>query len=148
VSSEEPYNDTVRRHFANPAHAGDLQAGYPHAVAAEVSESEAGLRILLSAQSDGNIIYRLRYRVFGCPHLIAAAEELCSRLEGGPAEGLQDVPVAQLMELLEVPVEKTGRLLLLEDAANALHEACCRLLPGNHAGQEKGTKLARKQSKD
>ena len=118
--SAEPYNDTVRRHFANPAHAGDLQAGYPHVVSADVRESEAGLRVLLAAQIDGNIISRLRYRVFGCPHLIAAAEELCARLEGGTVDALQDVPVAQLMELLEVPVEKTGRLLLLEDAANSL----------------------------
>ena len=126
--SAEPYNDTVRRHFANPAHAGDLQAGYPQVVSVDVSGSEAGPRVLLAAQIDRNVVSRLRYRVFGCPHLIAAAEELCSRLEGAPADALQDVPVAELMELLEVPVEKTGRLLLLEDAANALHEAWCRQL--------------------
>jgi NifU-like protein involved in Fe-S cluster formation len=124
----EPYNDTVRRHFANPAHAGDLQEGYPRPVSAHASGSEEGLRVLLAAQIDGGIVSRLRYRVFGCPHLIAAAEELCTRLEGGPADALQDVPVAQLMELLEVPVGKTGRLLLLEDAAHALHQAICRHL--------------------
>ena len=124
--SAEPYNDTVRRHFANPAHAGDLQEGYARLVRADVSESEAGLRVLLAAGIDGTTIARLRYRVFGCPHLIAAAEEFCARLEGGPVEGLKDVPVTQLMELLEIPVEKTGRLLLLEDAAIALHRACCR----------------------
>jgi NifU-like protein involved in Fe-S cluster formation len=124
--SAEPYNHTVRRHFANPTHAGDLPEGYARVVRADVSESEAGLRVLLAAQIDGNIISRLRYRVFGCPHLIAAAEEFCARLEGATVEGLQDVPVAELMELLEIPVEKTGRLLLLEDAANALHQACSR----------------------
>jgi NifU-like protein involved in Fe-S cluster formation len=72
---------------------------------------------------DGNIVRRLRYRVFGCPHLIAAAEELCGRLEGQGPQALQDVPLAQLMQLLEVPVEKTGRLLLLEDAAHLLAQA-------------------------
>ena len=116
----EPYNDTVRRHFAHPAHAGDLQAGYPDAVTAEVRESQAGSRVLLAAEVDDKVIVRLRYRVFGCPHLIAAAEELCGRLEGRAVDALQDVPVAQLRELLGVPVEKTGRLLLLEDAANSL----------------------------
>lgn len=124
--SAEPYNGTVRRHFANPAHAGDLREGYARLVRADVSGSEAGLRVLLAAHIDGNLIVRLRYRVFGCPHLIAAAEEFCARLEGQVVEALQDVPVTQLMELLEVPVEKTGRLLLLEDAAKALHEACSR----------------------
>jgi NifU-like protein involved in Fe-S cluster formation len=122
----EPYNDTVRRHFANPSHAGDLQEGYPRPVRAHACGSEDGLRVLLAAQIDGGIVSHLRYRVFGCPHLIAAAEEFCARLEGGPVGALQDVPVTQLMELLEVPVEKTGRLLLLEDAANALHQAICR----------------------
>lgn len=121
--SPEPYNDTVRRHFASPAHAGDLRAGYPRVVSADASASEGGPRVLLAAQIDGNVISRMRYRVFGCPHLIAAAEELCARFEGGTVDALQDVPVAQLMELLEVPVEKTGRLLLLEDAANALHRS-------------------------
>jgi NifU-like protein involved in Fe-S cluster formation len=118
--SAEPYNDTVRRHFANPGHAGDLQAGYPDPVSAGATESGAGAGVTLAAEVDGDILRRLRYRVYGCPHLIAAAEELCERLEGRPVDALQDVPVAQLMELLEVPVQKTGRLLLLEDAANAL----------------------------
>lgn len=121
--SADPYNHAVRRHFANPAHAGDLQEGYPRAVTAEVSGSEAGSKVLLAARIDGDTIACIRYRVFGCPHLIAAAEELCRRLEGAPVDALQDVPVAQLMEVLEVPVEKTGRLLLLEDAALALHES-------------------------
>jgi NifU-like protein involved in Fe-S cluster formation len=121
--STEPYNDAVRRLFENPRHAGDPDARYPAVVSAEVSESDAGFRVMLAAEMDGNELRRVRFRVFGCPHLIAAAEELCSRLEGKRPEALQDVPVTQLMELLEVPVEKTGRLLLLEDAAHALARA-------------------------
>jgi NifU-like protein involved in Fe-S cluster formation len=121
--SAEPYNDAVRRLFENPRHAGDADARYPAVVSADVSESDAGFRVLLAAEMDGNEIRRLRFRVFGCPHLIAAAEELCSRLEGKAPTALQDVPVTQLMELLEVPVEKTGRMLLLEDAAHALARA-------------------------
>jgi NifU-like protein involved in Fe-S cluster formation len=129
--SAEPYNDTVRRHFENPLHAGDLPAGYPAELIAEVVESDAGVRIVLAADVDAHTIRCLRYRVFGCPHLIAAAEELCGRLEGQPAQGLQNVPVAQLMTLLAVPVEKTGRLLLLEDAANALAR---KVLAGEPSG--------------
>jgi len=121
--SMEPYNDAVRRRFENPRHAGDPDARYPAAVIAEVSESDAGCRVRLAAEMDGNEIHRLRFRVFGCPHLIAAAEELCSRFQGKAPQALQDVPVAQLMELLEVPVEKTGRMLLLEDAAHSLARA-------------------------
>jgi NifU-like protein involved in Fe-S cluster formation len=129
--STEPYNDAVRRRFENPLHAGDADARYPAVVTAEVSESDAGFQVRLAAEMDDNEIRRLRFRVFGCPHLIAAAEELCSRFEGRLPQALQDVPVTQLMELLEVPVEKTGRMLLLEDAAHSLARA---ILAGEPSG--------------
>jgi hypothetical protein len=87
--------------------------------------------VLLIAEMEGVQMRRLRFRAFGCPHLIAAAEELCSRCEGGPPGALQDVPVAHLMELLQVPVEKTGRMLLLEDAAHSLARA---ILAGEPSG--------------
>lgn len=129
--STEPYNDAVRRRFENPLHAGDPDARYADIVTAEVFQSEAGFRVQLAAETDGNELRRLHFRVFGCPHLIAAAEELCCRFEGRSPEVLQDVPVTQLMEQLEVPVEKTGRLLLLEDAAHALARA---ILSGEPSG--------------
>lgn len=127
----EPYNDAVRHRFENPLHAGDPDARYPFVVTAEYSRSDAGFKVRLGAEMDGGKIRRLRFRAFGCPHLIAAAEELCRRIEGGPAEALQDVPVTQLMEQLDVPVEKTGRILLLEDAAHALGRA---ILTGEPSG--------------
>jgi NifU-like protein involved in Fe-S cluster formation len=129
--SQEPYNDAVRRRFANPLHAGEPDARYPALHTAEASESGAGCRVDLIAEMDGVEMRRLRFRVFGCPHLIAAAEELCSRCEGRPPGALQDVPVTQLMELLQVPVEKTGRMLLLEDAAHSLARA---ILAGEPSG--------------
>jgi NifU-like protein involved in Fe-S cluster formation len=131
--STEPYNDAVRRLFENPLHAGDADARYPAVVTAEASESEAGFQVRLAAEMDDNKIRRLRFRVFGCPHLIAAAEELCSRFEGKLPQALQDVPMTQLMELLEVPVEKTGRMLLLEDVAHSLARA---ILAGEPSGAQ------------
>jgi len=121
--SRDPYNSAVRHRFAKPLHAGDLQAGYPDVVTAHVRESDAGVALTLAAELDGTVIRRLRYRVFGCPHLVAAAEEICERFEGKTAADLQQFPLAPLMELLEVPVEKTGRLLLLEDAVLSLARA-------------------------
>lgn len=114
------YNDTVRRYFGNPAHGGDLPAGSPPGLSAAVTEGGAGARLTLEAAIEGDRIRCLRYRVFGCPHLVAAAEMLAEHLEGGPVAALADVPVDDLIERLEVPVEKTGRILLLEDACLAL----------------------------
>jgi NifU-like protein involved in Fe-S cluster formation len=114
------YNDRVRRYFASPAHGGGLPAGSGSRLAAVVEEGGAGARLALEAVVENGSVQQLRYRVFGCPHLIAAAEAVAERLEGGPAEALATVPVDEFMEQLEVPVEKTGRILLLEDACLAI----------------------------
>ncbi len=63
------YNETVRRHFANPLHAGELPSEYARARTVEVSGGDA--RVLLSAGLSGDRLDALRYRVYGCPHLIA-----------------------------------------------------------------------------
>ncbi|MEX2122346.1 MAG: iron-sulfur cluster assembly scaffold protein [Woeseia sp.] len=139
--SANPYNDAVRRHFANPLHAGDLRASYADTVSAEASGSDTGFRVVLAAELDGGILRRLRYRVFGCPHLIAATEVSCSRLEGRTAEALQEFSVAPLMELLDVPVTKAGRLLMLEDAVRALAQA---IPTANRGGEPSGAAMDRR----
>ena len=73
------YSDLVRRCFADPAHGGDLPDAAGRPVRARVEEGGAGVRIELAALVDDGRAARLRYRVFGCPHVIAAAELLCAR---------------------------------------------------------------------
>jgi NifU-like protein involved in Fe-S cluster formation len=115
------YSERVRRLFADPAHAGDLPPGYARTCAAEVRESDAGCRVVLAAAADdAGMLNAVRYRAFGCPHLIAAAEAFCADVEGRPAEALRELSAPALMATLCVPVEKTGRILLLQDAADAL----------------------------
>ncbi|HET6628772.1 MAG TPA: iron-sulfur cluster assembly scaffold protein [Woeseiaceae bacterium] len=114
------YSDEVRRLFADPAHAGDLPPGGSRTASVEVSESAAGCRVRLSASGNAGRLSAVRFRAFGCPHLLAAAEAFCAEVEGQPVTALLARRVPALMERLAVPVEKTGRLLLLEDAAKAL----------------------------
>lgn len=113
------YNDELRRLFASPAHAGDRPGGTRTATA-EASASATGYRVRLSASEEAGRLTAVRFRAFGCPHLLAAAEAFCAEVEGQPATALLVPRVPALMERLAVPVEKTGRLLLLEDAAEAL----------------------------
>lgn len=124
------YNDEVRRLFARPAHAGDLQPGGSRTAAAEKAESAAGCRVRLSAAEEAGRLLAVRFRAFGCPHLVAAAEAFCAEVEGQPVTALCAPRVQALMTRLAVPVEKTGRLLLLEDAAEAL----ARELQGRNDG--------------
>jgi NifU-like protein involved in Fe-S cluster formation len=114
------YSEEVRRLFAEPAHAGDLPPGGARTATAESSESAGGCRVRLSASEAAGRLSAVRFRVFGCPHLVAAAEAFCADLEGQPIPALREPVVPALMARLAVPVEKTGRLLLLENAAGIL----------------------------
>ena len=64
----------------------------------------------------------MRFRVFGCPHLVAAAEWICNHYEGRPVTELGNRSVDEIMRTLQVPIEKTGRILLLEDTLSLLAE--------------------------
>jgi NifU-like protein involved in Fe-S cluster formation len=109
-----PYSERVRRYFGAPAHAGDLDGG------AVVQVDAQDVRLQLSAIVAGATVSVMRFRAWGCPHTIAAAEAACGALEGRPVRDLLDFSASGLMEELAIPVEKTGRILVLEDAVRSL----------------------------
>jgi NifU-like protein involved in Fe-S cluster formation len=108
------YSERVREYFAAPAHAGDLEAG------ATVLVDEQDVRLQLSARATGGVVDAVRFRAWGCPHTIACAEAACRALEGRPVGELLEFSTSGLMEELAVPVVKTGRILVLEDAVRSL----------------------------
>lgn len=110
----DPYGAEVRRLFRAPAHAGSL-AGAGRARAAG-----QGVAVELFLERDGPEIRQLRFRAYGCPHFIAAAEALCRDYEGRRVAELATYSAVETMTALPVPAEKTGRILVLEDAARAL----------------------------
>jgi NifU-like protein involved in Fe-S cluster formation len=112
--TQDPYSGRVRELFAQPAHAGCI------ADARSVRLDDQGVRVCLCGQTDGDTIKALGFRAWGCPHLIAAAEAFCAEFEGRPAAELLEFAASGLMESLSVPVEKSGRILVLEDAVRAL----------------------------
>lgn len=110
----DPYNDQVRQLFADPAHAGALNNGY------QVDVDDQGLRIRLFGDVKNGHFEALRFKARACPHVIAAAEAFCADFEGRPVESLLEFSASDLMQSLAVPVEKTGRILVLEDAVRSL----------------------------
>lgn len=115
--SADPYSALVREYFAGPEYCGDLEA------ASVVGVEDQGVRLRLSARCRDGRIEALRFRAWGCPHVIAACEALCRHYEGRSAEELGQFGVAEIMSTLSVPVEKTGRILVLQDAARALGQS-------------------------
>jgi nitrogen fixation NifU-like protein len=120
MTPADPYNDEVRRCFENPVHAGDLEASYARVLRSGAAAPGEGTRLELTAGIEDDRVAALRFRAWGCPHLIAAAEWYCGALEGAKVGDLGIVDVNEIMERLSVPVDKTGRILLLEDAARSL----------------------------
>lgn len=120
IAGADPYNALVREYFRQPRHAGPLPPG--GARRAEASLAQPGARLHLAAVVDGGTVLAMRFGAYGCPHLIAAAEWLCRRCEGAGPEVLDGLPRNELISALSVPVEKTGRILLLEDTLGQLQE--------------------------
>ncbi len=83
---------------------------------------QQGVRVRLSGTQRGGAVRSLRWRAWGCPHLMAACECACADYEGRPVEDLTKVKANDIMRKLSVPVEKTGRILVLEDAVRSLGE--------------------------
>lgn len=123
MEAADPYNFEVRGCFANPVHAGDPEGRYARIARASSSDAAQGARLVLSAGIDGDTVRALRFRAWGCPHLVAAAELYCREREGRDVAALGGVDVNAMMARLAVPIGKTGRMLLLEDAARRLAEA-------------------------
>jgi NifU-like protein involved in Fe-S cluster formation len=104
----------VRALFAQPRHAGLLEQGR------SVLIEEQDVRLELGAVVCDGVVTTMRFRARACPHVIAAAEAACAALEGRPIAELLEFSSTALMQSLPVPVEKTGRILVLEDAVRSL----------------------------
>lgn len=64
----------------------------------------------------GDIVKAARFKAYGCPHTLNVVQWLADRLEGRRRdEGVPGNPAAWA-ETLGVPVERLGRLLVVEDA--------------------------------
>lgn len=118
---QDPYSKAVREYFVNPVHAGNLHKSYSRVVAA-MADDRQGNTIQLAAGIDGDTLQELRFRARTCPHLIAAAEDVCRRFEGRATTSLQEFDPCETVRELQIPLGKTGRILLLEDAIQLLRQ--------------------------
>jgi nitrogen fixation NifU-like protein len=115
--SHDPYNEIVREYFTATPHAGqinDAPSGY---------FEDQGIRLRFVAVVEKDRIEAMRFAAWGCPHVIAAAEAVCRHFEGAVVAELDKFPSAQIMRDLAVPVEKTGRILIVEDTVRSLRAA-------------------------
>ena len=108
------YNEATLRYFRAAPGAGVLSGD-------GVGRGSAGTRELgtwvqFDVRLEAGRIAAARFLAFGCPHTVAAAARIAEQAPGrDPQPALPESP-GQLRALFEVPVEKLGRLFVVEDA--------------------------------
>ena len=120
------YSPLTRAHFEAANGAGTLQG-------ADVVRGEAGSRAggtwvqfdlrLAPAPHGAPEIIEARFLAFGCPHTIAVADWLVGQVPGTRLVAALPETVNAVQQRFGVPVEKRGRLLVIEDAWRAAARA-------------------------
>ncbi len=117
------YSALTRRYFETAASAGTLDgAGVRRGTAGSRAQG-AWRRFDLRVGPGTGLIEEARFLAYGCPHTIAVAAWVAERAVGGPARAELPEDVQRLRQRFEVPVEKLGRLLVVEDAWRAAFAA-------------------------
>jgi len=110
------YSGEVALHFAAPRHAGALPPGPGTLVRGEGGSLEQGAWVVFELRHEAGRILTLAWQAWGCPHTIAACSLAAGKLAGCTRAELQAFDVLSLRAPLDVPVHKTGRLLIIQDA--------------------------------
>ena len=115
-------NVLLKRHFFEPVGAGSFAVGSLSVVEGRAGSSKRGVAVQLQCQLQGQKIKAVRFLAWGCPHSIAAASWLAETLTGLSLDEASGVNAMQIAAALEVPTDKLGSILVLEDALAACLE--------------------------
>jgi NifU-like protein involved in Fe-S cluster formation len=108
------YSELTQRYFQSAVGAGVLSGPDVHRGAA--GGRAQGAWVQFDVQLNSGIIQAARFLAFGCPHTIAVSAWVAEQEVGRVARAALPESVQQLSERFGVPVEKRGRLLIIEDA--------------------------------
>jgi NifU-like N terminal domain len=124
------YNDLTRRYFDSPPNVGELSG--PGVFRGAAGNREQGVWVQFDLQAEAGTLLTVRFLAYGCPHTIAIASWLASQAAGKTLEPALPESIPDLSARFALPVEKTGRLLIIEDAWRAAAAAAidyCRAAP-------------------
>jgi cysteine desulfurase len=114
-------NSEARRYFLAPPRppeqpGGGTTGGFVHGRAGKATD---GTLVAFELKITDGIVRGARFTAFGCPHTLAVVQWLCEVLEGAPVGSVQPGTPAGWAARFDVPPEKLGRLLIVEDALRA-----------------------------
>ncbi len=112
------YNDLTRHHFEGAHHAGVL-TGLPVRRGAAGSRAQGAwvqFEVRAGPTRAAGIVEAVRFLAYGCPHVIAIADWVAQQAVGREATRGLPGGIPELRRRFDVPIEKLGRLLIIEDA--------------------------------
>jgi NifU-like N terminal domain len=107
------YSELTLRYFETAAHAGVLAGPDVHRGSA--GSRAVGVWVQFDMRVDSGVIQEVRFLAFACPHAIAVSAWVAEH-GAGPLRAVLPESVQDLSDRFAVPVEKRGRLLIIEDA--------------------------------
>jgi NifU-like protein involved in Fe-S cluster formation len=108
------YNDLTRNYFETAANAGELLgAGVFRGAAGNLSQ---GTWVQFDLQITAGAVSEAKFLAFACPHVIAVSAWLAEQAVGRPVQPGLPESLQALRDRFAVPIEKMGRLLIIEDA--------------------------------
>jgi NifU-like protein involved in Fe-S cluster formation len=108
------YNDLTRKYFESAANAGELQG--PGVFRGAAGNAAQGTWVQFDLQIKAGTVSAAKFLAFACPHTIAVAAWLTEQAVGRHVVPQLPESVQTLRDRFAVPVEKMGRLLIVEDA--------------------------------
>jgi NifU-like protein involved in Fe-S cluster formation len=117
VRLESPAQAGVRPavRLESPAQAGVRPAVRRGAAGSEAQGTWVQFDVQIGA-SQGETIDAVRFLAYGCPHVIAVSDWIAQQAVGREAKPALPESVQSLRERFDIPTEKLGRLLIVEDA--------------------------------
>lgn len=108
------YSELTRRYFESPGSVGELSgAGVFRGVA---GNREHGTWVQFDLRCESGKVRAARFLAFACPHTIAVSAWLAEQAVGKTVTRALPESVQDLRDRFDVPVDKMGRLLIIEDA--------------------------------
>ncbi len=113
------YSELTRRYFSAAPAVGELASNGSPTVdvfRGSAGQRERGTWVQFDIRVQSGRVIDARFLAFGCPHTIAAASWVAEQAGGSTLRAALPEPVKALRERFDVPQEKMGRLLIVEDA--------------------------------
>lgn len=108
------YNELTLQYFETAQAAGVLIG--PDVYRGAAGSRARGTWVQFDVQVSAGMIRAARFLAFACPHTIAVAAWAAEHAVGHDLRAALPESVENLSESFAVPVEKRGRLLIVEDA--------------------------------